>query len=783
MEPASTLQPSGEIGTGKKSHHPTPRLASIRTKLVFFVCVTVTLTIALLATLATKAAADKLVSQKETSLQGLAKQAAHVIEEQRQRHLAQLEGIAFRRVIRSMDFAQQKAALLDETKRLGYQEMGIVNDKFMATYPSGKTADLKGRDYLETAFRGESTMSSVIISKATGKPVIMIAAPIKDDKGVTKQVVIARLDATDLCDITDGMKEGKTGYGYIVDSEGRLMAHPDRKLVDGNKSLIKPEELKDKKSVSFGIAELVKRDAGTLRYIFRGTERIVGFARIAGTEWHMVSGIESREMADEALEIVKIIASVAILCLFLGIGSVWVMSSSIIRPIVQVSTVMSQIADGRGDLTTRLPERGNDEVTVLAKGFNRFVSRIEGIMVQVSIAAFQAREGSRNLNSATDSVKFGTESTGQALASIVDRAGTAQDAIKAMNQSVQELNQAVDDVAKGSQEQARRLESTASQIHGSTKEIASVALFAQEANASVASVRQSAAEGGEKVANVVRGMEAIRTSTDRAADLMLQLGKASDQINSIVAGIQDIAAQTNLLALNAAIEAARAGEHGRGFAVVADEVRKLAEQASDQTESINEIIRQIQALTQQAVEAVTSGAEQVRAGTSLTDEAGAALQRIQESISETATKISLVTEGAKKIDEASQKILDDVDNLAGITEETSASTEEMAASCAEVANQAHIAEAVGQESVEAAAEGTNSVEASHEIVMSMQESAGQLEETSQELALLASMFRTRPALEGETRYLLDENDPLIAQRTEAMLVALEGGSNRPSQAA
>src|SRR4051794_20169504 len=176
-----------------------------------------------------------------------------------------------------------------------------------------------------------------------------------------------------------------------------------------------------------------------------------------------------------------------------------------------------------------------------------------------------------------------------------------------------------------------------------------VASNAQRVAATSQQTRASAERGAQAVRETVDSIHAITGVVSEAAGKVEELCKLGDKIGAVVETIDDIAEQTNLLALNAAIEAARAGEHGRGFAVVADEVRKLAERSQRETKSISELIRDVQRGTDQAVAAMQQGSERVEAGTSQAGAAGRALGEILGSVATTAQKVDEIAAAAREM--------------------------------------------------------------------------------------------------------------------------------------
>jgi methyl-accepting chemotaxis protein len=179
-------------------------------------------------------------------------------------------------------------------------------------------------------------------------------------------------------------------------------------------------------------------------------------------------------------------------------------------------------------------------------------------------------------------------------------------------------------------------------------------------------------------------MQNIRLVVAAAASKVQELGHLGESIGAVVETIDEIAEQTNLLALNAAIEAARAGEHGKGFAVVADEVRKLAERSSRETKHIAELIRQVQAATRDAVDATQQGHAQVGIGTGKAEQAGAALEQIRRAVEVSVSQVSEIAGSAQEMAEGARAVTDAMQSISAVVEQNTAATEEMAAQAGEV---------------------------------------------------------------------------------------------------
>ena len=271
-----------------------------------------------------------------------------------------------------------------------------------------------------------------------------------------------------------------------------------------------------------------------------------------------------------------------------------------------------------GDLTTQVAVKGSDAVGQLGQGLGQMIESLRSVIIQIVEASEQFSEGARIV--------------AEGSTSLSDGAQTQAANVEQMSASVQELN----------------------------KMIASVAGNARDADKVAGETSRRAEEGGSAVSKNIEAMKLI--------------DKSAEQIAEIIGVISEIAAQTNLLALNAAIEAARAGEHGRGFAVVADEVRKLAERSSEAAKQINTLIKE--------------STQRVKEGAELSEQTGAALQKIIEGVEETAKGIASIAEATTEQAQTATEVANGIQNVASVTENNASASEEMSGSAEELSGQA-----------------------------------------------------------------------------------------------
>ncbi len=330
---------------------------------------------------------------------------------------------------------------------------------------------------------------------------------------------------------------------------------------------------------------------------------------------------------------------IGIIAVFL-LAVYWLVHIFVLKPLHALTAISHNIAQGEGDLTKRVPVGGgSDEITDLARDFNLFIQKMQGAVSLVNQATNQLATSTVELSSTADEVV---------------RAAEGQDARAIQSASaVEEMTMTAGEVARNSTEAAR---------------------IAQETS-------ETARSGQEVMAQTVTGMEQVSEAVVQAANIITNLGRSSDQIGEIVRVIEDIADQTNLLALNAAIEAARAGEQGRGFAVVADEVRKLAERTTKATKEIGDMIRQIQQDTKIAVASMEQGTNQVGQGVELANKTGEALSKIQSMINSTTGMIQQIASAAEEQSSATRQIAGDLESMTQTTRQTTSGIGESAQAC------------------------------------------------------------------------------------------------------
>jgi methyl-accepting chemotaxis protein len=350
-----------------------------------------------------------------------------------------------------------------------------------------------------------------------------------------------------------------------------------------------------------------------------------------------------------------------------------VVASGIIKPLARTIDVLQKVA--AGDLTVHLEVDSKDEIGKMGEALNEAVHKVSSAMESIT-------QGAHRLASASEEISASATQQAQGAETQKDQTHQVATAMQEMSSTVLQVSDNSNKAAEASRKAA-----------------------------------ETARGGGKIVEETLAKMREIASSVGATAKKVQELGKSSDQIGEIVGVINDIADQTNLLALNAAIEAARAGEQGRGFAVVADEVRKLAERTSKATKEIADMIKSIQVETKVAVEAMQMGTKQVEGGVETTSQAGASLHDIIKMSEQVGDMVTHIATAAAQQSSATEQVNANVEQISKITAETAAGAQQSAKAVHELSNLAlDLQNLVSQFKVTTNGSETGHVNGKHKII-------------------------------------------------------------------
>lgn len=518
------------------------------------------------------------------------------------------------------------------------------------TVPIGDITDRQYyKDLLST---GRTVISDIVIDKVTGGKILVIASPVKGSSGITG-IIGADISADVLSQIVNSTKYADTGYAFIADKKGLVIAHPDQsKVMNLNITNTGSESLN-----SVG-QRMIRGEEAAVHYEFENVEKIAAISPVAFTGWSVCVTVPTSEIY-KGLEgflftTFSVIALAAVVIVLVSLT----FSRQISTPLSRLSKVADTIATG--DMRVEVPTNFFGEFGTLAVSLKKMVENTKSVLETLKISI-------HNLEAAARDISQG-----------------AQDTAQAAEQVAETINQ----ISQGAQDMAQNAENISAAVENSTKGIEALVENIGIIRQNTAETAQNTEKGDKTMQELISKMDLVSSKAEDIKSAMAGLIVHAREISGITDIITGIAEQTNLLALNAAIEAARAGEAGRGFAVVAEEIRKLAEQSSQQAGEINKIVKKVAENIENSNKVTEEVVGLIVEQASIGGEAMSQFRKIADGARKVSELLKEIEEKAKAVGENSRKISEEVANAAAISEENAASSEEIAASAQEMSSAA-----------------------------------------------------------------------------------------------
>lgn len=565
------------------------------------------------------------------------------------------ETLAVTPTAKAMDAAAIKEMIVAAQQKNSVFELIFVMDTtgMQIARTSGTLANRGDRPYFKEAMKGSTFFTDAYISGFTNAPCVTISVPIKNSSGQIVGVIAADVSLKAIWEIVDKNHIGKSGYVDIVDNKGTVLAHPDKERV-----------LKKESFTTYDyVAKVIEGKSGAMETTStRGDKTLTVYSSIPANKWGVIVHEPMSEVMAAVFHSAMATGIITLLAVLIALISAYYVARNTVRPLERLVFAAEQVA--QGDMTHRIDVHGVTEINKLTDAFNTMITALGTLVKKTSATAQTVTAASEELAASSGEV----------------------------GKAAEEVAITIQTVAEGANKQVNLADNSAQTIKQMVDAITNTSKAAHAVAAASEQSEKAAENGSEQIGMAVIKMNQIQQDVSQATSKIHALGDKSRQIGQIVDVITGIAGQTNLLALNAAIEAARAGEQGRGFAVVADEVRKLAEQSEAAAREIATIIQAIQNETVETVSAIDKGGREVAVGVQVVESSGAAFKEIYDAVKnvreEVIRIVSLTDEQQRRsgqVEAAVHDIADAARLNAASAEQVAAASQEQNASVQEIA--------------------------------------------------------------------------------------------------
>lgn len=637
-------------------------MKSIKTKLILFIGILLVIVSLGLGTIAYITASKALVSNISKTLPQIANQASNTVQASLDGQLVSMKAVAERNDISDTGSSlDSKINILQGyAKETGSIKMGYADTQGNIQYTDGDKGSIKDKGFFRKAMSGEANIADPVVDKNKESITISYAVPIKNNNSVVGVLVSVR-DGMELTEMIKKITFRKTGSGFMINSEATSIAFVDKSLPLSEYNGIKEAE---KNPSLKGLADMEKKmiagETGLGKYTFSGRgETYAGYAPVKKENWSIAVLIGKEELLSELSYLKVSIAVSSLLFLLLGLCTIYFIAHRITGSIKFSSLFLKVLS--QGDFSKEIPKKyleSRDETGDMANS-------VSVMQKSVSHMLETFRENSKSIDNESSN-----------LSAVSQKMACSSD----------NVSSTIQEIASGISNQAGDLIEINDILDMFSNELENIVEGIKEIDTNTLEMSNVTNTSSSNMKTLTESVSSISSSFEEFSRRILSFGNDLKEVDKIIGLINNIADQTNLLALNASIEAAAAGSAGSGFTVVANEIRKLAEQTKDSSKNITELIGKISNGTETVIQNSNSMKEKFSVQTNIISKTINSFDKMIDVINEVIPKIQSVNSTATSISGEKNVILTKVEGVSSIAQEISASSEEIIASAEEMSS-------------------------------------------------------------------------------------------------
>jgi len=516
-------------------------------------------------------------------------------------------------------------------------ELYFFSDESGHTFDQdGTEIDISDRAYFQKAKETKQpVVSDLLKSKITNEDSVIIAVPRLSQNGEFKGVMMALINQKYLQERLAGLQVAETGFGYLISDSGQFITHQIKSLISQTLS-----QAANPATIDIYQKTVLVQESGMVEFVdTEGVVRVAAFHKVPNLPWHVVVTAPKSEIYGKIEETIRMTWLYLLLAAVFIVIVSFLVVRQIVKPIVRLTTIMEDVARGNLSKTFDLKIR-KSEIGRLAITVNAMIRKLREMISRIQTASGEVEDASSMMGQSVIDSLNEVSGIQQSLNEVASNT-TVQAA------SAQETSLAMAEMASGVQRIADSSSSVAALAHSATAELTL---------------------GAQAIDDAIHQMHIISNKVDHSTGLITRMEELSREVEMVISFITNISDQTQLLSLNASIEAARAGDQGNGFAVVAGEIKNLAKQSQQFTEQIADIIYMIRSMTEQTVDAMREGANEAGKGVSLMESTGSRMQGILVSVKAVLDQIQEVSASAEEISAGTEEVTASMEEIARISE-------------------------------------------------------------------------------------------------------------------